>query len=113
MPIAPVVTIIRNLTLGSTCPRFVKSTREDYSGAQQSVGLAIILRRTGPMIILLEKLADLRKQTEVDLKNLKKITRNTPKKYKKIIPSSWNIAFRIGSSHAYQQHSQYFLVCIA
>ena len=86
MPIAPVVTIIRNLTLGSTCPRFVKSTREDYSGAQQSVGLAIILRRTGPMIIPLEKLADLRKQTGVDLKNLKKITRNTPKKHEKNYP---------------------------
>jgi len=89
------------LTLGCTCPRFVKSTREDYSGAQQSVGLAIILRRAGPMIILLEKLADLGKQTGVDLKNLKKITRNTPKKNKKIIPSTWNKASRIGLSHAY------------
>ena len=87
MPIALVVITIRDLTLSSMCSRFVKNIGEDYSGAHQSVGPATILRRTGPLIIPPEKLADPRKQTGVDLKNLKKIIRSAPEKSKKTIPS--------------------------
>ena len=58
MPIAPVVTTIKNLTLNSISSKFAKNTRENYSEADQSVGLATILRRYGPRIIPFEKLAD-------------------------------------------------------
>ena len=87
MPIALVVITIRNLTL-SSISRFVRSIGENYSGAHQSVGPATILRGPGPMIILFEGPVDPRKQTGVDLKNLKKITRNTLANSKKIIPSA-------------------------
>ena len=77
MPIVPVVTIIKDLTLSSMSSKFVKNTRGNYSGADQSVGPATILRRYGPRIIFIEKLADPSKQTGVILGNLKKITRST------------------------------------
>ena len=86
MPIALVVITIRNLTLGSIS-RFVRSIGGNYSGAHQSVGPATILRRPGPIVIFFERPVDPRKQTRVDLKNLKKITRNTPANSKKIISS--------------------------
>ena len=65
--------------------KFAKNTRGNYSGADQSVGPATILRRYGPRIIPFEKLADPSKQTGVILGNLKKITRSTTEKSKKII----------------------------
>ena len=65
--------------------KFAKNTRENYSGADQSVGPATILRRCGPRIIPFEKLADPSKQTGVILGNLKKITRSTSEKSEKVI----------------------------
>ena len=88
-PIAPVVTTIKNLTLSSMSSKFVKNTRGNYSGADQSVGPATILRRYGLRIIPFEKLADLSKQTGVILGNLKKITRSTlEKKWKNYFPTT-------------------------
>jgi len=68
------------LTLNSISSKFAKNIRENYSGADQSVGPATILRRYGPRIIFIEKLADPSKQTGVILGNLKKITRSTSEK---------------------------------
>ena len=85
MPIALVVTTIKNLTLSSISSKFAKNTRGNYSGVDQSVGPATILRRYGPRIIPFEKLADPSKQTGVILGNLKKITRSTSEKSEKII----------------------------
>jgi len=65
--------------------KFAKNTRGNYSGSDQSVGPATILRRYGPRIILFEKLADPSRQTGVILGNLKKITRRTSEKSEKII----------------------------
>jgi hypothetical protein len=65
--------------------KFAKNTRGNYSGGDQSVGPATILRRCGPKTILFEKLADLSKQTGVILGSLKKITRSTSEESKKII----------------------------
>ena len=86
MPIALVVTTIKNLTLSSMSSKFAKNIRGNYSGADQSVGPATILRRYGLRIIPFEKLADLSKQTGVILGDLKKITRSTSEKSKKTIP---------------------------
>ena len=60
--------------------KFAKNTRGNYSGADQSVGPATILRKYGLRIISFEKLADLSQQTGVILGNLKKITRGTSEK---------------------------------
>ncbi|MCL0045074.1 hypothetical protein M1N16_02460 [Nitrospinaceae bacterium] len=65
--------------------KFANNIRGNYSGADQSVGPATILRRYGPRIIPFEKLADPSKQTGVILGNLKKITRNTSEKSEKLI----------------------------
>jgi len=65
--------------------KFAKNTRGNYSGADQGVGPATILRRYGPKIIPFVKLADPSKQTGVILGDLKKITRSTTEKSKKII----------------------------
>lgn len=65
--------------------KFAKNTRGNYSGADQSVGPATILRRFGPKIIPFEKLADPSKQIRVILGNLRKITRSTSEKSEKII----------------------------
>ena len=86
MPIALVVTTIKNLTLSSMSSKFAKNTRGNYSGADQGVGPATILRRYGPRIIPFEKLADPSKQTGVILGNLKKITRSTSEKSWEIFP---------------------------
>ena len=86
MPIALVVTTIKNLMLNDMSSKFAKNTRENYSGADQSVGPATILRRCGPRIIPFEKLAAPSKQTGVILGNLKKITRSTSEKSGEIFP---------------------------
>ena len=113
MPIALVVITIRDLTLSSMCSRFVKNIGEDYSGAHQSVGPAIILRRTGPLIIPPEKLAGPRKQTGVDLKNLKKITRSTPKKHEKNFPFPVEQSIQDKVITCVSATWSIFLVCIA
>jgi hypothetical protein len=71
--------------LSSMSLKFANNIRGNYSGADQSVGPATILRRYGLRIISFEKLADLSQQTGVILGNLKKITRSTLEKYEKII----------------------------
>jgi len=65
--------------------KFAKNTRGNYSGSDQSVGPATILRRYGPRIILFEKLADPSRQTGVILGNLKKITSRISEKSEKMI----------------------------
>ena len=86
MPIALVVTTIKNLTLSSISSKFDKNIRGNFSGADQSVGPATILRGYGPKIIPFAKLADRNKQTGVILGNLKKNTRSFSEKSEKIIP---------------------------
>jgi hypothetical protein len=53
-------------------PRFVWNTGASCSGPQQSAGFVITLRNNGFIMKFFEKPADLRKQTEAILKNLRR-----------------------------------------